>query len=205
MPGAIRAPTYAELVNPRFYLGGGIGSGKSAAGEVFAALGAVVLSGDDAGREVLAPGTEAMAAVLRRWPEVGRAADPRAALGRIVFADPVELTALEEITAPGIRSLLAAQADAHPDAVVLVEVPVLRDVVGREWLWIVVDAPGDVRLARALQRDPGRTEAEVLDIMSRQPSRSDWLAAADWVVDNRADRAALEEQCRRVWEAITAP
>lgn len=194
-------------MDQRFYLGGGIGSGKSAAGACFRALGAVVLSGDDAGREVLAPGTAETAAVLRRWPE---AMTPdgtidRPALGRIVFADPVQLAELEAITAPGIRARLLTAAAAHPDGIVLVEVPVLREFAGTGWPWVVVDAPDELRVARAVPRGRGMSAAEVRQVMERQPGRGDWLAAAAWVIDNSGDLAHLEGQCRRVWDVIRRP
>jgi dephospho-CoA kinase len=192
-------------VNHRYYLGGGIGSGKTAAGAILTSLGAVGLSGDDAGRQVLAPGTPETAAVLRRWPEVA-AADgsiDRSALGRVVFADAAALTELEAITAPGIAERLMRSVAAHPTDLVLVEVPVLRRVAGAGWPWIVVDAPEELRLARALARDPGRGETGIRDIMARQPTRAEWLTAATWVLDNSGDRDHLVEQCHRLWSELT--
>lgn len=207
LPQAVSFPHILTGVHQRFYLGGGIGSGKSAAAAWFRTLGAVVISGDDAGREVLASGTAETAAVLRRWPD---AATPegsldRQALGRIVFRDAGELAALETITGPGIRSRLMAAAESHPDAVVMVEVPVLRDFAGAEWPWIVVDAPEGLRMARAIQRGSGMSDGDVQQVMARQPSRSEWLAAAAWVIDNSGDLGQLEAQCRRVWAAISRP
>ncbi len=192
-------------MHKRFYLGGGIGSGKSAAGEILASFGAVVLSGDDAGRQVLAPGTPETAAVLARWPEAasGKGIIDRTALGAIVFADPVALAELEAITAPGIAARLMRAVADHTDSIVLVEVPVLRDVAGAGFPWVVVDAPEALRLHRALERDPGRGEAQIRDIIARQPSRPDWLAAAEWVIDNGSDSIHLEDECRRFWVEIS--
>lgn len=195
------------MAGTRFYLGGGIGAGKSEAATFFRALGAVVLSGDDAGREVLAPGTAETIAVVQRWPEV-TAPDgtiDRTALGRIVFSDPAQLGELEAITEPGIRARLLSAAAAHPDAIVLVEVPVLHEFAGTDWPWIVVDAPEELRLARTVQRGRGMAAGEVRQVMERQPGRGDWLAAASWVIDNSGDLAHLESQCRRVWDGIRRP
>ncbi len=187
-----------------FYLGGGIGSGKTAAGEILTSLGAVVISGDDAGRQVLAPGTPEAAAVLARWPRVAKAdgAIDRAVLGRMVFADAAALADLEAITGPGISERLLHAVAVHPTSTVLVEVPVLRQVAGTGWPWIVVDAPEELRLERAMARSPDIGEAGIRDIMARQPSRAEWLAAAEWVIDNRGDRSHLEGECRRLWDEI---
>jgi dephospho-CoA kinase len=191
-------------VSNRYYLGGGIGSGKSTVARLLADLGAVALSGDDAGREVLAPGTRETAAVLVRWPTVASAdgSIDRTSLGRIVFADAAALAELEAITAPGIAERLLRAVAGHPAATVLVEVPVLRQVAGAGWPWIVVDAPEDLRLQRVMARNPDIGESGIRDIMARQPSRSEWLAAAAWVLDNGADSVRLAEQCRRLWAEI---
>jgi dephospho-CoA kinase len=162
-----------------------------------------VIAGDDAGRQVLAPGTPETAQVATRWPAVvdAQGVVDRRALGRLVFADAGQLRQLEAITGPGIRRRILDLADAHPTDVVIVEVPVLRDLVGRGWGWIVVDAPDEVRFERAVARGE-MSPGEVRHVMSRQPGRGEWLAAATWVIDNHGDTAELAEQCRRVWEEI---
>lgn len=191
------------MAQARFFLGGGIGSGKTAAGEAFAALGATVVSSDDLARAVLAPGSMQTAAVLERWPEVGdgSGAIERGRLGRLVFADPESLAALEAITHPEITRLLTAAVDATPQAVVMVEMPVLRDLPGRGWPWVVVDAPDDLRAERAAGRGM-MTPSEIRRVMERQATRGEWLAVAAWVIDNSGDEVGLAEQCRRVWEEI---
>jgi dephospho-CoA kinase len=63
---------------------------------------------------------------------------------------------------------------------------------------VVVDAPDDVRAARL--RGRGLAEADIEGRWRSQPTRSEWLGAADYVVDNSGDIAALEEECRFVWE-----
>ncbi len=190
----------------QFYIGGGIGSGKSAAAAHFGSYGAVVVSGDDAGRAVLAPGTSETGRVRERWPEAfdSDGVLDRKALGRIVFADAALLGQLEEITTPAIRRLIVAAAEASAEAIVVVEVPVLHDLAERGWPFIVVDAPEAVRIERTISRDPAMTPAQVRMVMDRQPARGEWLAAARWVVDNSGDDAALNAQCRRVWDEIAS-
>lgn len=186
-----------------YFLGGGIGSGKTAAARTLASLGAAVYAGDDAGREVLAPGTAETSRVAVRWPMVlgPDGVIDRSALGRLVFSDADQLRELEAITAPGIAERIRRFADTHEDQVVLVEVPVLRDLAGAGWEWIVVDAPEHVRIERAVARG-GRTAEEIRQVMSRQPARGEWLEAASWVIDNSGDLDQLTAQCRRVWSEI---
>lgn len=188
----------------RFYLGGGIGSGKSTAAAWFTLHGASLISGDDAGREVLSPGTPEARQVSQRWPEVvdSAGAIDRRALGRLVFADAELLRELEEITGPRIREIVRERAAADTAPVVMVELPVLRDIAGLDWEWIVVDAPDELRMRRTVARGGGMSAEEVGQVMLRQPTRGEWLAAAAWVIDNSGDEAQLAEECRRVWAEI---
>ncbi len=186
-----------------FLLLGGIGAGKSAAAAVFARFGALVLSADDFARAVLAPGTTETTAVLERWPDVsddGQTIDRRR-LGRRVFSDGEALAELESITHPATRAALAEAVASYRGEMVAIEMPILRDWFP-EWPRVVVDAPNEVRLLRALSRDDGRDEEEIRAMMDRQPSRAEWLAAADFLIDNSGDLQDLEDECRRVWEEL---
>jgi len=185
----------------RVFLGGGIGSGKSTAAALFAAFGAEVFSADRAAHTVLEPGGSAAAAVAARWPEAMRDGRlDRGALAEIVFADPGARRELEALTHPAIGRFLEEQVGAVGSGVVLVEMPLPIDLLGSGWRWAVVDAPDEVRLARLLGRGLAREEA--CRRMAAQPSRGEWLAKADLVVDNGAGLDHLEAECRRAWPVI---
>jgi dephospho-CoA kinase len=185
----------------RAYLGGGIGSGKSTAAAVFAALGAAVLSADRAAHAVLEPEGEAAGAVAERWPRVlaeGRI--DRSALAAVVFADPAARAELEAITHPAIARVLATQVAEAAGEVALVEMPLPIALLGPGWRWVVVDAPDEVRLERLIAR--GMEAEDAVRRMAAQPSRTDWLARADLVVDNGAGFGRLDAECRRAWDII---
>lgn len=178
-------------------ISGGIGSGKSAVGAALAARGMLVIDADSVGHEVLEPGTAAYASVMGRWPEVmiGDVIDRRA-LGRIVFADPGELAALEAITHPAIRREIRARVEAAPRAGVAVELPLLTNFLGEGWTRVVVDVPDEIRRERLRSR--GMDQDEVTTRMAAQPSRDEWLADADYVIDNTGDLDALEAEIDRI-------
>lgn len=187
----------------RVLLGGGIGSGKSAAGAQFSLLGASVLSADRAAHRVLEPGGAAEAAVAARWPSVvGGGRIDRARLADIVFTRPEARAELESLTHPAIGRLLAEEVAAASTRVVMVEMPLPVDLLGRGWRWVVVDAPDEVRRDRLVAR--GLSPEEASRRMAAQPSRDEWLARADVVVDNGGDWARLEAECRRAWQVIGA-
>jgi dephospho-CoA kinase len=108
-------------------LTGPIGCGKSTVAAMLGELGGTVIDADALAREVTAPGQPALNAIRERFGgdvfESSGALD-RAALGAVVFADPVALRDLEAIVHPGVRTLVEerlAQARRDADPFVVVE------------------------------------------------------------------------------------
>lgn len=189
-------------MDQRHLLSGGIGSGKSTAATYFEMLGALVVSADRVGHEVVAPGGGAHDAVVERFPEfVLDGVVDRPGLAARVFAEREELDALEAITHPAIRARVHEIVDDE-DRIVFVEVPLLGDFLGPGWTRVVVDAPESVRLDRLLSRGMDRHDAEAR--MAAQPTRGEWLESAHLVIDNRGDLQDLERECRLVWARITS-
>ena len=190
-------------------LTGGIGAGKSAVSALFAELGAVVVDADLIAREVVAPGTEGLAAVVAEFGEGVLAPDgalDRPKLGAIVFADATRLAALNAIVHPLVgRRSAELEAAAGPDAVVVHDVPLLAenglaplyDVV------VVVDAADETRLRRLVTLR-GMAEADARARMAAQATREARLAVADLVIDNDGPLDRLAPQVREVWRKLQA-
>ena len=143
----------------RIGLTGPIGCGKSTVAERLRRHGAQVIDADQLAREVTAAGEPTLAAIVDRFGSEVVAADgslDRAALGRRVFDDPVELRALEAITHPAIRprvmAALEAAAAIDARAVVLEAIRLVEggyaDVVDEIWLIVCDPAVQRLRLAR---------------------------------------------------------
>ena len=182
----------------RILLGGGIGSGKSAAGQRFSDLGATVVEGDHLGHAVLERGGESFGAVIERWPSafVEQQID-RGVLAEIVFTDPGQLLELERITHPTIINRIGEIASSAED--VVVEIPIVLDIPG-DWTKVFVDANEDVRVGRAVERGTG--EADVRRRMASQPSRDEWLAWCDRTIDNNGSVEDLERQINSLWDGL---
>ncbi|MCX4701628.1 dephospho-CoA kinase [Streptomyces sp. NBC_01373] len=185
-------------------LTGGIGAGKSEVSRLLVACGAVLVDADRIAREVVAPGTPGLAAVVEAFGEDVLTADgalDRPKLGSIVFADPGKLAVLNSIVHPlvGARSHELESAAAE-DAVVVHDVPLLTenglaplyDVV------IVVDASPETQLDR-LVRLRGMTEADARARMAAQATREKRLEIADVVIDNDVPLPELERRVKDVW------
>ncbi|MFF7989753.1 dephospho-CoA kinase [Kitasatospora xanthocidica] len=188
-------------------LTGGIGAGKSEVSRLFAAHGAVIVDSDVIAREVVAPGTDGLAAVAAEFgPRVLREDGTldRPALGAIVFADPERLKALNAIVHPLVRARSAElEAAAAPGAVVVHDVPLLAEngLASLFDLIVVVDAADEVRLDR-LVRLRGMAEAEARARMDAQASRVDRLSIADLVIDNGGGLAELSARVDEVWAEL---
>ena len=192
----------------RIGLTGGIGAGKSAVSGRLAALGAVIVDSDLIAREVVAPGTEGLRAVVAAFgPDVLRADGTldRPALGALVFADQDRLAALNAIVHPLVRARSAElEAVAGPDDLVVHDVPLLAEngLAPLYDLVIVVDAADEVRLDR-LVRLRGMAEAEAKARMAAQATREARLSIADLVIDNGGTPEELDVRVREVWGQLT--
>lgn len=180
-------------------LTGGIASGKSALEKAFAAHGIVVADADLLAREVVQPGTPALAAVVERFGNDVLQADgqlDRAALRVRVFGHDAERRALEAIVHPAIRRRLEEICRQATSPYAIATIPLLTEGGGRgtyPWLHriLVVDTPTDVQKQRLMQRD-GIDAALAEKMMAAQASRADRLALADDIVVNDGEIAHLQ-------------
>lgn len=188
-------------------LTGGIGAGKSEVSRLLAARGAVVVDADRIAREVVAPGTPALAAVVEAFGEEVLTEDgglDRPRLGAIVFADAERLALLNSIVHPlvGARSRELEEAAAQ-DAVVVHDVPLLTEngLGPRYDLVIVVDASAATRLERLVGRR-GMSEDDARARMAAQATREQRREIADIVIDNDVPLDALERRVEEVWAEL---
>jgi dephospho-CoA kinase len=185
----------------RIGLTGGIATGKSTVGQLLAGrFGLPLLDADLYARGALAPGSPGARAVLARYgepvaAEAGGAID-RAALGRVVFADPVERRWLEQLVHPLVRQRFEAELErlAHAPVVVLM-IPLLFEA-GLESLcsevWLVTCSP-ETQLQRLIGRD-GLPEHEARARIAAQWPLARKQALADRLINNDGDPGALERQ-----------
>jgi dephospho-CoA kinase len=191
-------------------LTGGIGAGKSTVSAMLAARGAVIVDADAITHQLQQPGMPVVAAMAERFgPEVLGAdgALDRAAVARIVFNDPGALKDLGKIVHPAVNREIARQAleHRHGDGVVVLDIPLLLESDRRKDIaaFIVVDIPTDVAVER-LVRYRGMPEDDARARIARQAPRDKRLAAADFVVDNSGDQAALARRVDELWAWILA-
>ena len=177
----------------RVALTGGIASGKSTVADLFAARGVPVIDTDVIAREVVEPGTPALAAVVEAFgPEV-LGADGRLDRRRMrerIFGDAAARRRLEGILHPAIRAEMARRSLAAGGPYQVLVIPLLaeggrRDHVDRV---LLVDVPEELQVERLMLRD-GVSREQAAASLGAQAGRAARLAIADDVILNtgRAD------------------
>ena len=190
----------------RVGLTGGIASGKSAVAAELAARGAIIIDADVLAREVVEPGTSALAAISDRFgPQVLSDGQlDRTRLAQIVFADPLARRDLERIVHPAVRARAADLERAAGRAAVVVHViPLLVETGQQEAfdLVVTVDVDHETQIKRLIARN-GYTRAEAESRIAAQASREDRRIAADVVLDNTGSVAQLREQIDALWAEL---
>jgi dephospho-CoA kinase len=192
----------------RLGLTGPIGCGKSTVAGWLEELGAVVIDADEVAREVVEPGTpgfdQVVAAFGRQLVRDDGSLD-RAALGRVVFADPAALRRLESIVHPAVRPkilerVLAAERTMAPAAVVeaikLVEGG-LGTLCDEVWLVVCDEAAQRARLAgRGLDEATARER-----IAAQQDPATRLRPIATRVIDTSGDAEATKVAVADAWVA----
>jgi dephospho-CoA kinase len=181
-------------------LTGGIASGKSTAAREFAALGVPIIDLDEIGREILSPASPTLTEVFARFGSALRQSDgslDRRALRQIIFADPAARRALEDLTHPAILRLADARLAQQRGPYVIIINPLLIESgdLRRYQRILVVDCPETLQLERLRQRD-GSSAAQAQAMLAAQSPRAARLAAADDVIRNDTDLAALVAQVK---------
>ena len=169
---------------------GGIGSGKTTIANQFAALGIEVVDADLIAREVVEPGTPALAAIASHFgpgilDEQGRL--DRRALRERIFSDPAAKSWLNALLHPIIRSEMLRQCAAANSPYCLLVVPLLVENRLTELAErvLVIDVDEATQIERTCRRD-GVSREQAQAILASQASRSERLAMADDVLDNQS-------------------
>ncbi|MDU5143442.1 MAG: dephospho-CoA kinase [Paenibacillus dendritiformis] len=173
-------------------LTGGIASGKSTVSRLLVERGALLVDADRIAREIVLPGSPALDRIAERFGADMLLADgslDRKRLGNVVFSNPAERKALEEITHPAIRQEMMTQMrrleEEHPQSLVVVDVPLLYEsgLTDRFEEIVVVYVPEEIQLERLMRRDE-ITEAEASERLRSQWDIEMKRERADYVIDN---------------------
>ncbi len=190
-------------------LTGNIAAGKSTVVDLFRKWGATIIDADELAREAEAPGTEVLAAIVRRFgsdvlrPDGGL---DRAALRAKVMGDDAALAALNAMVHPAVqrrRAELLAQARARGDAVVVNDIPLLFEVLDPRQFDVVVlvDAPAALRRTR-LRSSRGLSGEEADRMIAAQMPAERKRGRSAFVIDNAGTEQELERAAKAVYKEL---
>ena len=187
-------------VRPHLVIGltGGIGTGKTAVADLFAALGVPIIDADELARQVVEPGQPAIDEIVKQFgtevlTKTGEL--DRRLMRERIFSNPENRSRLEAIVHPRVYAEMKRRLEALDAAYAIVVVPLLIETGGTSLVdrVLVVDAPEELQIERVSRRD-GMTAAAVEQILAAQLDRNTRLAAADDIIENDASEASLSEK-----------
>ncbi len=196
-PDVTAAPRTPPRNVPVVGLTGGIGSGKSTVGQLFAAQGIQCVDTDAISRELTAAGGQAMAAIRQHFGAHlldAQGALDRAAMRQLVFSNTAARRELEAILHPLIRAEVEHRLTSAPPPYTILEVPLLVEspqLQARCQRILVVDCTPEQQRQRVMARS-GLSAAEADRIIAAQADRQSRLAIASDVICNGGSMAQLE-------------
>jgi dephospho-CoA kinase len=178
-------------------LTGGIGSGKSAASDIFENLGIQVIDTDKISHLLTSVNSDCLSAITNTFGSniIEKGQLNRAKLRKIVFSDDLARKKLEKILHPRIRQKVEDVLSEAKEPYVIVVVPLLAEKKKYEFInrILVIDCEEQVQINRVKKRNNLNNE-EVTDIMRTQATRQERLAMADDIIHNNGDLSLLMEQ-----------
>lgn len=185
-------------------LTGGIGSGKSTVAKRLVELGATEIDADVLAREVVAPGTEGLSAVVAAFGEdlVASGELNRALLAQRAFASSESRKLLESILHPRIQAL-AKDKMRGLDGLIVYTIPLLVEVgdkLGFEKV-VTVSCPEEVRVQRLIS-SRAMTESDARARIAAQASDSQREAIADYVIDSNCTLDELNSKVETLYKEL---
>jgi len=179
-------------------LTGGIGSGKSTVAHYFEQLGVPVIDADVVARDIVSPGSDALHDIVTRFGNEVLRPDgtlDRGRLRALVFDVPERRAALEGILHPRIYAEMRRRIAALSAPYCIAVIPLLLETDRRDFVdrVLVIDVSEELQRARVEKRDRADA-AMVTAIMQAQVDRDSRRRAADDLISNDGDLAALERQ-----------
>jgi len=191
-------------------LTGGLASGKTFVGEALAALGCHLIQADELGHEILLPGGEAYADVIREFgPEIlnqDRTID-RKRLAAEVFEKPERLEILNQLVHPHVfrreRELFEQIAESDPHGIVVVEAAILIETGNYKAFdrVILVECNEELQIERAMKRDH-LDRGQVLSRLRRQMPLAEKRKFADFVIDTSGSKEETLRHVRDVYDEL---
>ncbi len=191
-------------------LTGSIAVGKSFVCEIFRELGAFVLDADITAREVVAPETEGLKAIVETFgAEILQPNGEldRAKLGAIVFGDEPKRQLLNAVVHPLVikkqDDWLIERGRENPDAVCIIDAALMIESGGCERFekLIVVWCESAIQLRRLMLRN-SLSESEALKRIDAQMPQNEKKLFADFLIDTSEGFETTRRQTTKIFRQL---
>lgn len=187
-------------------LTGGIGSGKSVAGDFFIELGIDVIDADHVSKNILDDNESAKKLFLEQFGEKfidkNNKVD-RALLRDEIFKNENKKEALESIIHPLVREEIFNFIENSNSVYKIIMVPLIYETNSQDFYdkIVVVDCKEENQIIRASKRD-NKTKNDIINIMKNQASSDERMSIADEVIKNDSSLDDLKKQVIKVHQKL---
>ena len=187
-------------------LTGGIGSGKSVAGDFFIELGIDVIDADHVSKNILDDNESAKKLFLEHFGEKfidkNNNVD-RALLRDEIFKNENKKEALESIIHPLVREEIFTFIENSNSVYKIIMVPLIYETNSQDFYdkIVVVDCKEENQIIRASKRD-NKTKNDIINIMKNQASSDERMSIADEVIKNDSSLDDLKKQVIKVHQKL---
>ena len=187
-------------------LTGGIGSGKSVAGDFFIELGIDVIDADHVSKNILDDNESAIKLFLEQFGEKfidkNNNVD-RALLRDEIFKNENKKEALESIIHPLVREEIFNFIENSNSVYKIIMVPLIYETNSQDFYdkIVVVDCKEENQIIRASKRD-NKTKNDIINIMKNQASSDERMSIADEVIKNDSSLDDLKKQVIKVHQKL---
>ena len=187
-------------------LTGGIGSGKSVAGDFFIELGIDVIDADHVSKNILDDNESAKKLFLEHFGE--KFIDKNNNVDRDLLRDEIfknedKKEALESIIHPLVREEIFNFIENSNSVYKIIMVPLIYETNSQDLYdkIVVIDSKEENQIIRASKRD-NKTENDIINIMKNQASREERMSIADEVINNDSSLDDLKKQVIKVHQKL---
>ena len=171
----------------RIGLTGGIGSGKTTVARIFEVLGVPVYYADEAAKKLMNREGDLKQQIIHHFGEESYSNNTlnRSFLASVVFSDPEKTKLINSIIHPATLADAATWMDLQRSPYAVKEAALLFEAGADKYLDLVigVDAPFELRMQRAIDRDH-ITEEAVLARMGKQMNEDEKMKRCDIIISN---------------------
>lgn len=196
----------SEATPKRIALTGGIASGKSRCLSVLRELRVPTIDADQLARDVVAPGTPGIKALIRRFGQMLLETDgtvKRDMLASIIFSDDQARRDLEAIIHPRVYEAIEGWFATLDAPAGVADIPLLYETnrAGDFDIVIVAACRPEQQLERLMSRN-GLSERDARARIAAQLPLADKVARADYVIDTSGTLDDTDAATLRVWKGI---